>query len=87
MSDREQGATIVTHFAAVGTDGTRLVVWGLGTTEDEAEADACEQEGSNGVELTTVQITAEQAELVRAGVVSVDELGIPVESLRKPLNL
>ncbi len=66
-------------FAAIGSDGTRLVVWGLGRTEKAAEKDAIAEARDSDVdpELThVVSITAAQAKRIRAGEVSVDTLGI-----------
>ena len=58
-------------FAAVGNDGTRPVVWGLGSTEEEALADARrelgELEGEADHELDCHAISEEQAATVRAG--------------------
>lgn len=67
----------VEHYAAVGTDGTRLVVWGLGATEDEAMRDARWQEDvpklrCGALALETHQITDEQARHVLAGTISWD---------------
>jgi hypothetical protein len=68
--------TKTTQFAAIGTDGTRPVVWGLGATEDEAEEDARAQDDAGDVKLITVEVTAEQAARIEAGEVSVATLGI-----------
>lgn len=66
-------------FAAIGDDGTRPVVWGLGSTEEAATADARSELREAGVrsELThVVQVTARQAASIRQGVVSVEALGL-----------
>lgn len=56
-------------FAAIGTDGTRLVVWGLGDTAEAALVDAGLQEGVDGVDLRAVPVGPEQvAEIKRGGV-------------------
>lgn len=59
-------------FAAVGNDGTRPVVWGLGRTEDEAL-----EEAHNGLvhtnstsELEVHEITSEQYATINEGDVS-----------------
>jgi hypothetical protein len=57
-------------FAAVGDDGTRPVVWGLGATEAEALADAHEQEFEVNEDLACYPISEEQAAVVRSGDVS-----------------
>jgi len=57
-------------FAAVGGDGNRSVVWGMGTTETAAVQEARAQDGFDGHALTTYQITEEQAAVVEAGDVS-----------------
>jgi hypothetical protein len=56
-------------FAAVGTDGTRAVVWGIGATADEALEDAAAQDDYAGP-LETHEITAVQALIVQEGDVS-----------------
>lgn len=63
------------HFAAVGTDGTRPVVWGVGHTEDAAREDAkrwlfdyAESIGKSRSEiepLTVHPISREEYEIVR----------------------
>lgn len=62
-------------FAAIGTDGTREVVWGLGETEREARAEACEylndiHHRAEAVSLRIERITDEQAGIVESGDVS-----------------
>lgn len=69
-------------YAAIGTDGTREVVWGLGATEEDAEAEAREQARDAECDpelLRTVAVTDEQAERIRAGVVGADDLGLGAE--------
>ena len=69
-------------YAAIGTDGTRPVIWGLGESPEDALVDAREQwsgEGFTGeVDLLTLQIelTEEQEELIELGEVSTEALGI-----------
>lgn len=62
-----------TKFAAVGTDGKRLVVWGLGDSADEALHEA-ERElfvaDSSRQCFEVHEITADQAETVTTGDVS-----------------
>jgi len=65
----------VQMFAAVGADGTRPVVWGLGTTEEEARmcAERWLSEANREIDdepLTYHAITTEQAEAIEAGDVS-----------------
>jgi hypothetical protein len=59
-------------FAAVGTDGTRAVVWGVGATEAAALTDASSHDdGSFEIgDLETHEITAVQALIVQEGDVS-----------------
>ena len=61
-------------YAAIGTDGQRLVVWGLGETVEAAEADACAQEGydESSIHNSIVECTQAAAELVRTGVVALE---------------
>jgi len=65
----ETGATM---FAAVGNDGTREVVWGIGETAEAALEDAASQaDGSFNIgTLETHAITAAQAAVVASGDVS-----------------
>ena len=61
-------------FAAVGSDGIRDVVWGIGETEEAAlmdarsELDQLDPRDSN-VELTVIPITHEQDSNIKAGFV------------------
>lgn len=59
-------------FAAVGDDGLRPVVWGVGATPEAARLDAREWLGDHGDldALTVHSITEEQAQRVRSGDVS-----------------
>ncbi len=57
-------------IAAVGSDGTRLVVWGIGDTEAEARADAqgyLDDATGSPVTLEMHTITEFEASIVRAG--------------------
>lgn len=63
-----------TTYAAIGTDGTRNVVWGIGSTESAALADAAEQDGAPD-ELTTRTITTADVEAIEAGDVDAASLG------------
>ena len=59
-------------IAAVGNDGVRQVVWGLGRTARAAIADAL-SEGAGGVvagELETHPVTADEVRRIRAGEVA-----------------
>lgn len=60
--------------AAIGTDGTRNVVWGLGDTEDLALEDAAEQEFVPA-DLTTRTVTAADVVAIEAGDVDAASLG------------
>lgn len=71
------------HYATIGTDGTRPVVWGLGVSPEASEKDAREQlhaqlEDPNCEEdLVTVPVTVEQAKRIEEdGEVSTEVLGI-----------
>ena len=66
------------HFAVVGTDGTRPVVWGLGSTVEEARADAAAQDGYDDDDSNVVAVSAEVAGRIQAGEVACDVLGIKV---------
>lgn len=68
------------RFAAIGTDGTRPVVWGLGWSPGLARLDAESFDknwDSNGG--FTVEVSEEIAERVIAGEVSCDAIGIAVK--------
>lgn len=66
-------------IAAIGTDGIRLVVWGMGETAEEAISEAREglrQDGTpDDVELTTREISAGDVAAVEAGDVDAARLG------------
>lgn len=55
--------------AAIGTDGMRFVVWGVGATDAAAIADAQAQDfgGMPQPELSTYEITNDDASRVNAG--------------------
>ena len=61
------------HFAALASDGTRQVVWGVGATEEAAEADGrrwlaeCQDGEHVGEELEIVAISEAQAARIAAG--------------------
>ena len=60
-------------IAAVGNDGVRQVVWGLGRTARAAIADALFEGGECGVvagELETHPVTADEVRRIRAGEVA-----------------
>jgi hypothetical protein len=65
-------------YAAVGTDGIRPVVWGLGATREDAEEDAIENLAQSGDRspLVYVSIDDRTAERVEGGWVDADGLGI-----------
>lgn len=62
------------QYAAVGTDGMRDVVWGVGLDMDAAEVDASAQEGVPS-DLRYVPITAAAVVAVEAGSVGLDDRG------------
>lgn len=58
-------------YAAVGDDGRRRVVWGIGTTETEAREEAAQWYPDGVVDGLDVEpITAREAETIRMGDVS-----------------
>jgi hypothetical protein len=74
-------------YAAIGTDGVRLVVWGMGETAEASIAEARselreaglgiegEVDAPNGVEIDTREITASDANAIKAGDVDAASLG------------
>jgi hypothetical protein len=70
------------HYATIGTNGTRPVVWGMGVSPEASEKDArkwlCELGDPNcKVDLLTLQVTEEQAQRIgEDGEVSTEVLGI-----------
>ena len=68
------------RYAAIGTDGRRPVVWGLGDTAEDARCDAViEEETWDSDGSATVRIPASVADRIRGGEVSCELLGIVVE--------
>lgn len=66
------------RWAAIGSDGIRLVVWGMGETAEAALAEAREgilEAGSVEVELVTREISAGDVEAIKAGDVDAGRLG------------
>lgn len=64
-------------FAAVGSDGTREVVWGVGKTEDLALTDATEWLPEDAEKLRIVEITGQVARMVLDdGIIDTITLGI-----------
>lgn len=62
-------------FAAIGDDGVRPVVWGLGDTPEAALLDAREQDGIDaGADLHVMPITRDQQAAIRCG--DVDASGL-----------
>lgn len=59
--------THTAKFAAVGNDGWRPVVWGLGTTPEMAYVDALQQEGVDAGFLQILPCTSETQERVQMG--------------------
>jgi hypothetical protein len=66
----------VTRYAAIGDDGMRPVVWGVGSSPEEALADARVWLDARNArdELTVIEMTDEQSDAILAGVVGMDEL-------------
>ena len=71
------------QYAAIGTDGTRPVVWGLGESPEEAREDAMgqlreqlEDPDCESNYWLTLPITTEQATLIEGGEVSTEALGV-----------
>ena len=71
-------------FAAIGTDGTRPVVWGLGNTEDEALAEAHEGllQTDSDSRLRTVEITEATYCAINAGDNAPQVIEVPRDSER-----
>jgi hypothetical protein len=71
--------TNMSKFAAIGSDGTRPVVWGLGATENEAIADArgelakCEPH-ERDEDLRVVPVSDDRAARIDAGDVDASDL-------------
>lgn len=72
--------TAAVLWAAIGTDGTRAVVWGLGDTPKAAiaDADAHDDDWRSGG-WGTCEISPALAADVRAGKIDCDGLGIAVQ--------
>lgn len=64
------------HYAAIGDDGTRPVVWGVGATPFQAQRDASLwlEDAEKEMSLSVVRISAERFEKIVAGDVSADDL-------------
>ena len=59
-------------YAIIDTDGTRLVYWGIGETEEEARCDAEEQDGYAETEHNaTVELSDMLAREIERGAVVV----------------
>lgn len=66
-------------IAALGSDGRRLVVWGLGATEDAAEQDAAKwlaDEKPGATPLVYVEIDGATLARIKAGEVCAESLGL-----------
>lgn len=61
-------------IAAIGTDGVRPVVWGLGATADEAIADAGDQEDVGEQTFVTVEVDAARVARIACGDVDASDL-------------
>jgi hypothetical protein len=63
------------QHVAIGSDGTRPVVWGIGDTEAAAMADAADQEGCpRQDDLRLAVVTGECAGIIRSGNVDASDL-------------
>lgn len=68
-------------IAAIGSDGSRAVVWGVGPDASRAIRDAHDWLGDDDdTVLITVPITDDQHAQVRAGAVDVGQLGIKLSA-------
>lgn len=79
VAEGELVVTEVGWFAAIGSDGTRPVVRGLGRSVEEARSDAESQAAASQCDpevSRTVEVTAEQAAWIRSGTVAAEALGI-----------
>lgn len=70
------------NYATIGTDGTRLVVWGIGSTVEEAEDNACQQEGILIQDMLTLPCTDAARALVEAGQVACEGGDLELVGLR-----
>lgn len=73
-------------YAAIGTDGIRNVVWGMGETAEDAIAEAREglieaglglsgEDDPNGIEIRTQEISQGDVDRINAGDVAAERLG------------
>jgi len=69
---------MMSNFAAIGTDGTRLVVWGLGSSERDALSDAHQQEEAPE-ELEVCVCTDAAAEEIKAGGTQLEDASSDLE--------
>jgi hypothetical protein len=69
--------------AAIGSDGLRLVVWGLGADEQSAIEDAARwvEESHPAPELTCVKVNLDQVARIAAGAIDCSALGIVPSSV------
>lgn len=83
MSDEPLGG-----YAAVGSDGKRIVVWGIGQTADGARKDGVSEmvEQCEAGKLTVVPISAEQHERIAEGIVDCESLGMDTKTIAKELG-
>lgn len=65
----------MSKFAAIGSDGTRCVVWGLGDTREDAERDAWEMaEGGDPQLIGTVRIDSARLRCIASGDIDAEDL-------------
>lgn len=69
----------MSKHVAIGTDGNRPVVWGMGDTAEEAMADAASElreqcEVASDFELRCVEVSDDRAAIVTAGDVDASDL-------------
>ncbi len=73
-AERADKRCLGTRFAAIGSDGTRPVVWGLGDTEQEARDEATSDPDNEHDELRVVKVSAKRAARIEAGDVDASDL-------------
>jgi len=76
-------------FAAIGSDGVKLVVWGIGDDDAQACQDAIGylSEPDDGLCLITCEIDEEQRERILAGEVDCRTLGFDTRRLARDLDV
>lgn len=67
-------------FAAVGNDGLRPVVWGIGATEDEARSDAARWLADSDYEFEAASLPVHPITLAQASAVAAGDVSWPIEA-------